>query len=137
MPARFDRLFTALAVLAGLLIGFAASSLAYRYRWMRVPSRGLIQRMDQVLKLTPEQHDQIAQVLDETRSKMEDLRRESERQRRAVLSETSDKIHALLSADQQKDLDRYFLPGMNRRAMGTSGFAERGGMGQGPPPPPP
>ena len=95
-----------------------------------------MQRMDEVLKLTPEQHDQIAQVLDETRSKMEALRRESERQRRETLSQASDKIHALLSAQQQKDFDRYFRPGMSRHAMGPRGFMEHGGMGQGPPPPP-
>ncbi len=140
MLARFDRLFVALAVLAGLLIGFAASTLAYRYRWIRLPPGGLMERMDRVLKLTPVQHDQIVQVLDETRSRMEALRRESERQRLELLSQASDKINSILTPEQQKDFERYFRlehAGMRRRSMGQSGFMGQPDMGDRPLPPPP
>ncbi|MFI5352897.1 MAG: hypothetical protein ACHQZS_08025 [Candidatus Binatales bacterium] len=139
MPARFDRLFVALAVLAGLLIGFAASTLAYRYRWLRLPPGGLMERMDRVLKLTPLQHDEIVLVLDETRAALEQLRRDAERQRLEVLIQTSDKIRSILTAEQQKDFERYFRlehAGGHRR-MGQSGFMGPADTGHGSPPPPP
>jgi len=123
---------------AGLLIGFAASTLAYRYRWMRVPPGGLMERMDRVLKLTPAQHDQVVQVLDETRSRMEELRRDSERQRRELLSQTSDKIRSILTAEQQKDFERYFRlehAARGHHGMGPPGFMGPPGMGHGSPPP--
>jgi Spy/CpxP family protein refolding chaperone len=134
LPARSDRLFVALAVLAGLLIGFAASTLAYRYRWMRVPPRGLTERMDRVLRLTPEQHDQIVLVLNDMRAKMEELHRDSERQRLEIVSQTADKIRSILTAEQRRDFELYFRlehGGMGRREMGPPGF-----MGPGSPPPP-
>ena len=137
MPARFDRLFVALAVLAGILIGFAASTLAYRYRWLRLPPGGLMERMDRVLKLTPLQHDEIVLVLDETRAALEQLHRDSERQRLEVLIQTSDKIRSILTAEQQKDFERYFRleRAGGRRRMGQSGFMGPGDTGQRPPPP--
>ena len=104
-----------------------------------------MERMDQVLKLTPAQYDQIVLVLDETRSKMEELRRDSERQRRELLSQTSDKIRSILTAEQQKDFERYFRlehAGRAHHGMGPPGFMGPPDIGppdvgHHPPPPPP
>jgi hypothetical protein len=45
-----------LAVIAGLLLGFAITTTAYRYHLLRVPGRhGFVDRLNQDLQLTPDQ----------------------------------------------------------------------------------
>ncbi len=133
MPARFDRLFVALAILAGLLIGFAASTFAYRYRWLHVPREGFMDRMDQDLDLTPAQHAQIRQVFEDTRAGMEDLQRQFEHQRNDLLSQTSDRIHAILTPDQQKKFDTFFRHGESISHHVMEPYPHHG---ENPPPPP-
>lgn len=67
--------------MAGLLIGFAASTLAYRYRILRVPFRSPFERMSRELNLTPAQRQQISDVMSDTRKKVIQLRLDSRRQR--------------------------------------------------------
>ena len=72
--------------------------------------------------------------------RLEQLRRDTERQRLEVLSQTSDKIRSILTAEQQKDFERYFRlehAGMGHRGMGQPGFMGPADTGQRPPPPPP
>jgi len=77
-------LFVVIAV-AGLAIGFAASSLAYRYRWLGVPRGPFIERMQHELNLTPAQRDQILQIINETRAKGMSLREEFKHQRHETM----------------------------------------------------
>lgn len=100
----------AAAVVAGLLIGFAASTLAYRYRILMVPGGNLIERMDRDLNLTPAQHQQIREIMRDKRSKVEQLRREFRQQRRQLFLQAHDQIRAVLTPEQQEKFDRDFIP---------------------------
>ena len=102
-------LLVAVAV-AGLAIGFAASSLAYRYRWLGIPRGPFIERMQHELKLTPTQRDQILQIVNETRSKMMALREDFQHQRREQMRQARARVRALLTPEQQEKFDREFRP---------------------------
>jgi Spy/CpxP family protein refolding chaperone len=129
-------LFVVVAV-AGLAIGFAASSLAYRYRWLGVPRGPFIERMQHELNLTPTQRDQILQIVNETRSKVMNLRQEFQRQRHEQMQQARARVHALLTPEQQEKFDREFRPPPERDHDGGPGRHEgEGGPhgGDGPPP---
>jgi Spy/CpxP family protein refolding chaperone len=102
-------LLVAVAV-AGLAIGFAASSLAYRYRWLGVPRGPFIERMQHELKLTPTQRAQILQIVNETRSKVMKLRDEFQHQRHEQMHQARARVRALLTPEQQEKFDREFRP---------------------------
>ena len=72
--------YVAIAVV-GLAIGFAASSLAYRVGWLRVPHQPFIERIQRELNLTPSQREQVLQIVQDTRLKVENLRHEFQRPR--------------------------------------------------------
>lgn len=94
--------------MTGLLIGFAGSTLAYRYRLLRVPEQGMMHRMDRELKLTPAQHEQIAQMMEDSRLKMAEMHRDFHRRRRQLLSQAREQIRAILTPEQQQEFDRSF-----------------------------
>jgi len=127
---------------AGLAIGFAASSLAYRYRWLGIPRGPFIERMQHELKLTPTQRDQILQIVNETRSKMMALREDFQHQRREQMRQARARVRALLTPEQQEKFDREFRPppehdhdGGPGMHDGQSGSPEGGPHGgDGPPP---
>jgi Spy/CpxP family protein refolding chaperone len=102
-------LFVVIAV-AGLAIGFAASSLAYRYRWLGVPRGPFIERMQRELNLTPTQRDQILQIVNETRTKMMNLREEFQHQHHETMLQARGRVRALLTPEQQEKFDREFRP---------------------------
>jgi Spy/CpxP family protein refolding chaperone len=102
-------LFVVIAV-AGLAIGFAASSLAYRYRWLGVPRGPFINRMQHELNLTPAQRDQILQIINETRAKVMSLREEFQNRRHETMREARARVRALLTPEQQEKFDREFRP---------------------------
>jgi len=52
--------------ISGLLIGFAVSTLAYRYRVLRVPGQSIVERMSRDLQLTPAQRDRVGDILRES-----------------------------------------------------------------------
>lgn len=95
---------------AGLAIGFAASSLAYRYRLLRVPHEPIIVRLQRELNLTFSQREQIRQVIEETRFQVITLRQQFQRERLARLRDAFKQIRALLNPEQQKKFDREFKP---------------------------
>ncbi len=108
-----------IALVAGLVIGFAGSTLAYRYGLLRVPSETVLERMDRVLKLTPVQHEAIAEVMEQTRSKVIGLHNDFQHQRRQMLTQAYDRIRALLTPEQQKEFDSHFMPpGVGRHKGG-------------------
>ena len=131
-------LFVVIAV-AGLAIGFAASSLAYRYRWLGVPRGPFIDRMQHELNLTPTQRDQILRIINETRAKVISLREEFQRQRHETMLQARARVRALLTPEQQEKFDREFRPpperyggpGMHDGESGPPGGPHDGG---GPPP---
>ena len=98
------------AIAAGILVGFAASTIAYRLQLLRVPANGIVQRMDRDLHLTPAQRARISDVLDTTRSHIGQLRDQFESQRRQVLNDAFSEIRASLTPDQQRDFDRLYNP---------------------------
>jgi Spy/CpxP family protein refolding chaperone len=113
-------LFVAIAV-AGVVIGFAASSLAYRYRWLGVPHGPFIERMQRELNLTPAQRDQVLQIVNDTRSKVMTLREEFQHQRHETMLQARAKVRALLTPEQQEKFDREFRPPEHDRDGGPHG----------------
>ena len=110
MRGKAIALLIAATLLAGLVIGVAGSILAYRYGWMHLHGRYLLQRMDRELALTPAQHEQIEDVMEGTHKKMRELRLNLREQRRRLMIDTYLKIRSLLTPDQQKTFDRRFVP---------------------------
>ncbi|MGO9602281.1 MAG: hypothetical protein ACLQAT_02555 [Candidatus Binataceae bacterium] len=130
MPAKFNG-STVVLVVASLLIGFAASTFAYRYRWLRVPGGPMLERLDREVHLTPAQRDQIMSIMHDTRFKVMQLQQESRRQRQQVFGQAFAQIRATLTPEQQEKFDRDFAPyGMGRGWHG-------GDHDNGPPPEPP
>ena len=98
-----------LAVLAGVLIGFALTTFAYRHRMLRVPRpHSFIERLDHDLKLTPDQLHQIETLVRDKRAKMDQLHEDFRRQHQQLIFQTHDQIRALLTPEQQQKFDREF-----------------------------
>jgi Spy/CpxP family protein refolding chaperone len=98
------------ALLAGLALGFAGTTTAYRHGWVHPPGGGPVDRMSRDLALTPAQREQVAEVMEDTRARVGHLRREFQKQRRKVLLNAYIQIRSLLTPDQQKRFDRDFVP---------------------------
>lgn len=99
----------ALAVLAGVLLGFAFSTFAYRHRILRVPGRhAFVARLAEDLHLTPNQLHQVEGLMRDTHAKLEQQREDSRRQRMQIIMQTHDQIRALLTPEQQEKFDRDF-----------------------------
>lgn len=99
-----------LAVAAALLVGFVASTLAYRYRILRVPGEPLVARMDRDLQLTPAQRMQVRDIMKECRLHIMQFEQDFRRQRRQTFLEAMQQIRATLTREQQEKFDRDFLP---------------------------
>ncbi len=100
-----------LAVLAGVLLGFALSTFAYRHGLLGVPGpHAFIERLDHELKLSPDQLHQIDTVLRDTRVKMQQLHEDFRKQHQQLIFQTHDQIRALLTPEQQEKFDREFTP---------------------------
>jgi Spy/CpxP family protein refolding chaperone len=99
----------ALAAIAGLLLGFAIATSAYRYHLLRVPGpHGFIDRLDHDLNLTPDQLHQIETLLRDSHAKMDALHEDFRRQHAQIIYQTHDQIRALLTPEQQQKFDRDF-----------------------------
>jgi Spy/CpxP family protein refolding chaperone len=99
----------ALAVAAGVLVGFALSTFAYRHRLIRVPGpHGFVERLDYDLQLTPDQLHQVQTLMRDTHAKMDQLHEDFERQHQQLIFQTHDKIRELLTPEQQQKFDREF-----------------------------
>jgi Spy/CpxP family protein refolding chaperone len=110
LQGRYSSLLVAIALVAGLVIGFAGSTVSYRYGLLRIPGERPLQRMTRVLKLTPAQRDQIRQVMEDTRDKIHETRRAFQHQRRRLFIEAYLRVRALLTAEQQKTFESQFVP---------------------------
>lgn len=100
----------AAAVVAGLLIGFAASTMAYRYRILRVPGGNFVERLNRELNLTAEQREKIHDIMRDKRARMEELHREFRQRRRELFLQAHDQIRGVLTPEQQQKFDREFVP---------------------------
>jgi len=127
LPANVNWTGYALVAAVAVLIGFAVSSLAYRFHLLIVPDAPVIQRMVQELNLTPAQHDQIQDIMESTWSRMIDLRRDFEHRRRAEMLDAYANIRKLLNPSQQVIFDRDFpvppLPPLRTVQRGQAPFA--------------
>jgi Spy/CpxP family protein refolding chaperone len=110
LPGKQSIVFLIAALLAGLALGFAGTTTAYRYGWLRQPGGGPVDRMSRDLDLTPSQREQVGEVMEDTRARVGHLRREFQKQRRKVLLNAYIEIRSLLTPDQQKRFDRDFVP---------------------------
>lgn len=98
-----------LVVLAIFVIGFAGGALSMNLyqratraggRMHGSPQDFIIQKMDENLKLTSEQRDQIRLVLDDNFSRYSDIRKEIEPRMTAVRQQGREKIRAILTQEQ-------------------------------------
>ncbi|MGH7947772.1 MAG: hypothetical protein ACREQF_00900 [Candidatus Binataceae bacterium] len=99
-----------IAASAGLLIGFTASTLAYRFRLLRVPGGNMIERLDRDVKLTSDQRTKVQEMVGQSRKRLREIHRESQQKRREVFTETYGNIRAVLTPAQQAEFDRSFPP---------------------------
>jgi len=125
------------ALLAGLALGFAATTTAYRHGWLRQPGGGPVEKMSRDLALTPGQREQVGEVMEDTRAKVGHLRREFQRQRRQVLLNAYIQIRSLLTPEQQQRFDRDFVPPRFRSEAEQLEQQAGGGEQTAPPAPPP
>ena len=102
MPDSRKGWLLAAVALASLAIGFAASSFAYRHRWLSVSHGPFIERMQHELNLTPQQRDKVLAIINETRSKVMNLREDFQRQRREQMMQARARVRALLTPEQQE-----------------------------------
>jgi hypothetical protein len=110
LPGKYNLLSITLAIVAGLALGFVATTFIYSHNLLRLPGENPLQRMDRVLKLTPAERMQIGEVMEQTRPKMMDARRDFQQARRKLLIDTYVRIRAILSPQQQAAFDRDFVP---------------------------
>jgi Spy/CpxP family protein refolding chaperone len=100
-----------LAVIAGVLLGFAVTNFAYRHRLLRVPmGHDFVDRLDHDLALTPDQRHQIQDLVRDTHVKMQQLHEDFSHQHEQLIFQTHDKIRAVLTPEQQVKFDREFTP---------------------------
>jgi hypothetical protein len=130
LQGKYNTLLIAIALVAGLVVGFAGSTLAFRHRLLRIPGEGPFQRMDRVLNLTPAQKAQVGEVMEDTRDKIQQARRDFQRQRRKSLDDAYIKIRGLLTPDQQKRFESEFVPPTLRKEAAQMGPGEMGGEPQ-------
>ena len=121
MLGKFNLFSVALALAAGLAIGFVVTTFVYSRNLLRLPGEGPLQRMDRVLKLTPAEKMQIGEVMEDTRAKVLESRRDFQRQRRKLLLDAYGRIRAILTPEQQRDFDRYFVPSGFRQGAAQQG----------------
>jgi len=100
-----------IAVIAGVLIGFALTTFAYRHQILHVPGhRGFVERLNRDLNLSPQQLHQVEDLVRDTRNKMLALHQDFHSKHQALIMSTHDQIRALLTPEQQQKFDRDFTP---------------------------
>ena len=138
LPARSNIWFVLVVGVSCLLIGFALSTMAYRYRYLRVPGGGLIERMNRDLNLTPAQSDRIADILRDTRFKVMQAHMGYVHQRHQMFWQGMNEVRGILTPEQQKIFDRDFTrPWEEHHGHGEHGGEENMLPGEPAPQPPP
>jgi Spy/CpxP family protein refolding chaperone len=100
-----------IAVIAGILLGFALTTFAYRHQILHVPvHRGFVERLNRELNLTPDQLHKVEDLVRDTHTKMEQLHEDFHTKHQALIMSTHDQIRALLTPEQQQKFDLEFTP---------------------------
>ncbi|HWN56634.1 MAG TPA: hypothetical protein VNO74_00965 [Methylomirabilota bacterium] len=128
MPTKSNLWLGLLVGVSGLLIGFAVSTLAYRYRVLRVPGQSIVERMSRDLQLTPAQRDRVGDILRESRFKVREQQLEYQKHRHQLFWQALTQVREMLTPEQQKIFDREFA----RPWMMHSGGHEHGDHDHGP-----
>lgn len=139
MPAKSNLWFGLVIGVSCILIGFALSTLAYRYHYLHAPGGGLIDRMNRELHLTPAQSDRVADILRDTRFKVMQARQDYVHRRHQLFWQGLSDVRGVLTPEQQKTFDSDFAQPWEHRHHGGDGdhmSPEEGGGGEPPPPPP-
>jgi Spy/CpxP family protein refolding chaperone len=108
LPAKSNLWLGFLVGVSGLLLGFAVSTLAYRYRILRVPGGSIIERMNRDLQLTPAQRDRIGDILRDSRYKVRQAQQEFQHHRHELFWQALGQVRETLTPEQQKIFDREF-----------------------------
>lgn len=108
MPARSNLWLGLLVGVSGLLMGFAVSTLAYRYRILRVPGGSIVERMSRDLQLTPAQRDRVGDILRDARFKVRQSEMEFIHRRHELFWQAMSDVRGTLTPEQQKIFDRDF-----------------------------
>lgn len=108
MPAKSNLWIGVLIGVSCLLIGFAVSTLAYRYHYIRVPGQSVVERMNRELDLTPAQRDRIGDIMRDARFKLIQARRDFQHQRHQLFWQALAQVRSVLTPEQQKKFDRDF-----------------------------
>lgn len=121
MPGKLGWVGLVAAILAGVLVGFAGSTLLYRYNVLTVPGEPIVKRMNRELRLTPTQREQIHQIIRHTHFEIHHLRhrlhREFRRQRHELFHQAYLQIRAVLTPQQRDQFERRFVPPSIRRGQ--------------------
>ena len=99
-----------LAVAAALVVGFVASTLAYRYRILRLPGESVVARMNSELNLTSAQRSQIRDIMRDARLRIRQYEQDFRRQRHETFFQAMHQIRSTRTPEQQAKFDRDFLP---------------------------
>lgn len=136
MPSKQTIIVLAVALVAGVALGFAGSTAAYRYGFVRLPGERPVQRMARILNLTPIQLEQVQDIMTDTRHKLEQKRDDFHRQRRECFVDAYIRIRALLTPDQQKIFDNRLVPPRIKAEAQQRARTESGGGALAPTPSP-
>lgn len=137
MPGKFKILTVLLAVAGGLMAGFAISTILYRFRILRVPGEPVLMRMSRELKLSADQREQIATILQEARLRVRESRLQMMQRRRQIFLNAYGRIRNVLTPDQQAKFDRDFGRPFLRRQRRFQRRFGNGPPAAAPPPGPP
>ena len=103
----------ALTLIAGLLIGFALTTMGYRHGYLRFHgAHAFVDRLDRELQLTPAQRQQVMDIMRDKRIKMHQLHEQMYSQRAQLIQLTHDQIRGVLTPEQQQKFDRDFHPSL-------------------------
>lgn len=109
------------------VLGFAAGALAPRaYRaWVRGDAQEAradrIKGMSEDLKLTPEQETQVRQILGDTRSQLQALRKESEPRFDEIRRQADERMRQVLTPEQWEQFQKTRGEGRRRGRGGRGG----------------
>ena len=112
-------LLVAVAFVAGALMGFAGGRVYSLWRpFGHHPDfirDGILRHLDRELNLTPQQHDRIAQIMDQHHKRMLDLSSGIRPQMRQELDNANREIEAVLTPEQRSRFEKMHLRMERRR----------------------
>jgi len=99
----------AAALVVGLIVGYASSTICSRHRHSRWGSEKsyerILERFNSKLNLTPEQKSQVSAILQTSREKIKALQTDIHPKFEEIRNSTNAEIRKILTPDQQKKFD--------------------------------